>query len=237
MLPTQPCNYFWITDQLMLDGLIRSDNRGSESVFPLYLDRVAADGAARFRANVAATVVQRLADRLGLRWLPHGATGEAEFGPLELVYYAYALFFSLAYRLRYADQLWSDFPRILLPRRPELFRELVRWGRRLVGRHLLRNATTPESGSNDVTHGRGECPDETEACWSVHGTASVVAGFPAYQSERISLNRDVWLEPVPRRSGTFTSAAIRCARSGSKTAAADARRFRSGGLPPHRAGD
>jgi hypothetical protein len=36
MLPSQPCNYFWIADDLVLDGLIRSDNRGSESVFPLY---------------------------------------------------------------------------------------------------------------------------------------------------------------------------------------------------------
>ena len=37
MLPTQPCNYFWITDSLALDGLIRSDNRGSEYLFPLEL--------------------------------------------------------------------------------------------------------------------------------------------------------------------------------------------------------
>ncbi len=36
MLPTQPCNYFWIADAIPIDGVIRSDNRGSESVFPLY---------------------------------------------------------------------------------------------------------------------------------------------------------------------------------------------------------
>ena len=36
-LPTQPCTFFWISDGLALDGVIRSDNRGSESLFPLYL--------------------------------------------------------------------------------------------------------------------------------------------------------------------------------------------------------
>ena len=34
---SHPCNYFWVTDTIALDGLIRSDNRGSESVFPLFL--------------------------------------------------------------------------------------------------------------------------------------------------------------------------------------------------------
>ena len=37
MLPTQPCNFFWVADTIVIDGLIRSDNRGSESFFPLYL--------------------------------------------------------------------------------------------------------------------------------------------------------------------------------------------------------
>ena len=36
-LPTQPCTFFWIADGLALDGVIRSDNRGSESLFPLYV--------------------------------------------------------------------------------------------------------------------------------------------------------------------------------------------------------
>ena len=35
-LPTHPCTFFWIADGLALDGVIRSDNRGSESLFPLY---------------------------------------------------------------------------------------------------------------------------------------------------------------------------------------------------------
>ncbi len=37
-LPTQPCTFFWVSDGLALDGVIRSDNRGSESLFPLYVN-------------------------------------------------------------------------------------------------------------------------------------------------------------------------------------------------------
>ncbi|MCO6454280.1 MAG: hypothetical protein J5I93_03105, partial [Pirellulaceae bacterium] len=49
MLPHRPCTYFWICDHLALDGVIRSDNRGSESLLPLYLaagDSAAGDSAA-----------------------------------------------------------------------------------------------------------------------------------------------------------------------------------------------
>ncbi len=34
MLRGQPCNFFWVADDIVIDGYIRSDNRGSESVFP-----------------------------------------------------------------------------------------------------------------------------------------------------------------------------------------------------------
>ncbi len=41
--PALPCTYFWVTDAVAIDGLIRSDNRGSESVFPLYLQAAACE--------------------------------------------------------------------------------------------------------------------------------------------------------------------------------------------------
>jgi hypothetical protein len=33
--PSEPCSYFWATSALTLDGIIRNDNRGSESLFPV----------------------------------------------------------------------------------------------------------------------------------------------------------------------------------------------------------
>jgi hypothetical protein len=119
-LPTQPCTFFWIADCLALDGVIRSDNRGSESLFPLYL--TAGDG----RANFAPRFVNQFGK-------PAGRPPSAP----ELLGYIYALFHSPTYRDRYAQQLRSAFPRVLVPRRAELFAELAAIGRRLIDLHLL----------------------------------------------------------------------------------------------------
>lgn len=43
MIPNQPANYFYVADQIVIDGLIRSDNRGSESFFPLFLAESTSD--------------------------------------------------------------------------------------------------------------------------------------------------------------------------------------------------
>ena len=37
MLSGQPCNYVFVSNHVISDGVIRSDNKGSESLFPLYL--------------------------------------------------------------------------------------------------------------------------------------------------------------------------------------------------------
>ncbi|HRT37825.1 MAG TPA: DNA methyltransferase, partial [Caldisericia bacterium] len=37
MLSNKPCNYFFMTNLIISDGVIRSDNKGQESLFPLYL--------------------------------------------------------------------------------------------------------------------------------------------------------------------------------------------------------
>jgi predicted helicase len=130
-LPTQPCTFFWISDGLALDGVIRSDNRGSESLFPLYLQGGQANFAQAFSEQVAATT--------GLSWL-QGGDGDlvSSFGPEDLMAYVYALFHSPSYRERYADDLRSDFPRVLVPRRQDLFSTMARLGIELIQLHLLR---------------------------------------------------------------------------------------------------
>jgi len=203
MLPTQPCNYFWITNQLMLDGLIRSDNRGSESVFPLYLESAGAGASTPYRVNLDESAVTRLAGQLGLRWQPDGTAEEDAYGPLELMHYCYALFFSPAYRRRYAEPLWSDFPRVLLPRRPGLFRDLARWGARLAERHLLCIADTGLTGGRYESGGGGSPRAEIAPSWSIHGMPLVRNGFPTYQCERIGIAPGVWLEPVPQEIWNF----------------------------------
>ena len=217
MLPTQPCNYFWITDQLLLDGLIRSDNRGSESVFPLFLEPVAGGSGPRYRINLDEAFLERAARQLGLRWQPDGEEAGDAFRADDLLYYSYALFFSPAYRLRYADRLWSDFPRVLLPRRPDLFREMAGFGERLAGRHLLRGLRSAASGS-----GLGQAASESLGDWR-WSVAPRRSWHPASRSTSPGGSASTatcgWRRCRPR-FGTFTPAGIKSAESGSKTAAA-----------------
>jgi predicted helicase len=131
-LSSQPCTYFWISDGLALDGVIRSDNRGSESLFPMWSDRpdrtgIADDGELRMTPNFNTNFLAELAALIGIS--PQ---------PLDLLAYIYALFHSSTYRERYAAELRTDFPRILLPGNGELFSMLVGLGRLLIDRHLLR---------------------------------------------------------------------------------------------------
>jgi hypothetical protein len=139
-LPTQPCTFFWISDGLALDGVIRSDNRGSESLFPLY--RFEKDDAdePHCRANFAPAIVEQFSKRIELEWLPLGRGDLSEtFGPEDLLAYIYALFHSPDYRERYADRLRTGFPRVLPPRSIEQFRDWAVLGRELIDLHLLRN--------------------------------------------------------------------------------------------------
>ena len=127
MLPTQPCNYFWVSRTIPIDGVIRSDNRGSESAFPLFLagnrdaerDEVVEVGCAvrsqqPLTANFSTQFVKMMAQSLRLTWRIEPSLASANtFGPLDLFYYIYAQFHSAEYRLRYADWLRIDFPRRL----------------------------------------------------------------------------------------------------------------------------
>src|SRR5687768_6098628 len=61
-LPTQPCTFFWISNCLALDGVIRSDNRGSESLFPLQVDG---------QPNFAAAFVEQFSSTTQLDWQPN----------------------------------------------------------------------------------------------------------------------------------------------------------------------
>ncbi|MCU0874670.1 MAG: hypothetical protein MUE50_20255, partial [Pirellulaceae bacterium] len=200
MLPTQPCNYFWVTDQLLLDGLIRSDNRGSESVFPLFLEPVTDACEPPYRLNFDAAFLQRAARQMGIRWQSDGEPAADGFRTGDLLFYSYALFFSPEYRRRYADRLWSDFPRVLLPRRADLFHALAGLGEQLASWHLLRKlrSAASRSGAGDrATQAAGDWR------WSVNAAPVVVPGFPKYGAGRISLNRDVWLEAVPAEIWDF----------------------------------
>jgi predicted helicase len=136
-LPSQPCTFFWISDGLALDGVIRSDNRGSESLFPLHVV-----GTLRVPSpNFAPEFVENITSAIRLRWQPAGAGDlQQTFGPADLLAYIYALFHAPTYRERYAESLRRDFPRIIAPKSAEPFAAMSRLGRQLIDLHLLRQS-------------------------------------------------------------------------------------------------
>ncbi len=207
MLPSQPCNYFWIADDLILDGLIRSDNRGSESVFPLYLydpddAETGTDSGSRTpgacsmfgdftpsRTNLDPRFIEHLADALRLRPLTDAAGDlRRTFGVEDVLYYIYALFHSSGFRTRYADLLRADFPRVLLPRRTALFAQLCRCGRQLADAHLLRSLSDAASTTEDAAG---------DSTWMV------TPGYPKYTDGQVRVNPSAVVAELPPRIWEF----------------------------------
>jgi predicted helicase len=186
MLPSRPCNFFWVTDSICLDGMIRSDNRGSESIFPLYLAVEDDQGSPQTGANVSADLIAQLTDQYGWQWLSLGSGDlQQNCGPLDVFHMIYAQFHSLEYRQRYATWLRIDFPRLFLPNSSELFRLLASEGEKLVQGHLLR-----EEAAGNVARFQtaGEQSDDG---------MMVTASFPKYQGESVWINSDSHFEQVP----------------------------------------
>lgn len=119
--PGQPWTFAWITDCLTLDGVIRSDNRGSESLFPLWIG----SGEQRI-ANFSPGFLTTLRNALQMKDEPR---------PEQVLAYIYALLHAPQYRERYAVALASDFPRVILPRSPAWFERLAQIGARLIDAH------------------------------------------------------------------------------------------------------
>jgi len=154
-------SYFYVSRNIISDGVIRSDNKGGESIFPLYL--FPAEGEMQFddgkrRPNLSQQFIQEFSDKLNLNFVEDGKGNlETTFGPEDVFDYTYAIFHSPTYRSRYAEFLKIDFPRLPLTSNNNLFKALVAKGAELVSLHLvestvLNNFITqyPVSGSNTV---------------------------------------------------------------------------------------
>ncbi len=133
MLPGRECNYVFVSDSIISDGVIRSDNKGGESLFPLYLyptadreDLFAQHQPSERKPNLTPSIVEALT----------AAYGKAPT-PEEIFDYVYAVLYAPAYRAKYAEFLKSDFPRIPFTADAKLFQKLAALGERLVALHLL----------------------------------------------------------------------------------------------------
>ena len=141
------------------------------SSFPLYLypeesTQQTLDGQPERTPNLDKKIVQEIAEKLGLKFVPEkkeviagpdprspGKGNQAKnreipaqgrdddalgtFAPIDLLDYIYAVLHSPSYREKYKEFLKIDFPRVPYPEDPEQFWQLVELGGELRQIHLL----------------------------------------------------------------------------------------------------
>ena len=123
-------------------------NRGKESgyLFPLYLypdkkskqSKLLGEIEPERKPNVSPEFIKEFSGKLKLKFISDGRGDlKKSFGPEDVFYYSYAIFHCPTYRIRYAEQLKIDFPRLPLTADKKLFKKLVAKGNELANLHLL----------------------------------------------------------------------------------------------------
>jgi len=137
--------------------------------------------------NLNPGFVQEMAQNMGLIFTPNAAGDlQITFGPEDIFHYIYAIFHSPTYRIRYAEFLKIDFPRVPLTADVALFRTLCGLGKELAGFHLLES---PQVGQFSTRY-------------PVAGDNRVEKGYPKYvpsqndQPGRININKNQFFEGI-----------------------------------------
>jgi predicted helicase len=112
------------------------------------------------------------------------------FGPRDLFDWIYAVLHAPSYRLRFAEFLKSDFPRIPTPATRDLFEKLVKLGRDLVALHLLKTDEALILKNPDIR-------------FAGSGEARVTKGYPEYENGKVMINATRWFEDVPSETWAF----------------------------------
>jgi hypothetical protein len=132
--------------------------RGGINLFPLYRYPSEEEGmfaAAERTANFAPKFVEALEATLGKKL-------GADFTPEDVLYWCYAVLHSSDYRVRYAEFLKIDFPRVPFTSSWEVWQSLTVLGKLLVETHLMERSdlietvTYPERGTNTVLEPKWE---------------------------------------------------------------------------------
>jgi len=132
----------FITNKIVDDSMVSNKTKERGYCFPLYLYSNSTQPNLLIqetrKSNIPKDFIIIFSRTILLKFVPEGIGDlEKTFGPESVFYYAYAIFHSPTYRLRYAEQLKIDFPRLPLTSDKELFKKLVAKGNELVNLHLL----------------------------------------------------------------------------------------------------
>ncbi|MCL0085643.1 hypothetical protein M1N69_05805, partial [Thermodesulfovibrionales bacterium] len=185
MLPSRPCNYVFVSNFMISDGVIRSDNKGGESLFPLYLypdtskkDIFSHLASGERKPNLSSELLKSLAASYG-----------KEPTPEEIFYYIYAVLYSNTYRTKYAEFLKIDFPRIPFAGSYDIFKKIGKYGKLLTDLHLMKS----EELGAPIAKFQGRADNRIEK------------GFPRYNEEegRAYISKTQYFEGIEKEVWTY----------------------------------
>ena len=166
-------DHFLASTDLVSDRVFYSGH-GAPFFAPLFLDGgppslgdPSLDENPGVRGNLQPTFVRRVSRlwRLKFETFAHGDL-ERAFGARDVFDYAYAIFHSPEFRLRYRERLATGFPRLPLTADLDLARQLCVMGRRLVALHT----TLPASRHADTNP------------WRSGGDYRIRSGYPRFDA-------------------------------------------------------
>jgi hypothetical protein len=125
----------WISKHPVDANIFR---RGGINIFPLYLypETGGLDLHNEIRLNFSPSFLKVLSQKLGLKQKADNGCPNG-ISPESIIHYSYAIYYSLNYRCRYAEFLKTDFPRLPLTSKLQLFKELSSFGKELSEIHLM----------------------------------------------------------------------------------------------------
>ncbi len=177
--------YVFTSKSVIADGYIRSDNKGGESIAPLYLYPEEKDidfsedkkGEAIARVpNLDKKIINKLAKKLGLKFTNEKEQTAKTFAPIDVLDYIYAVLHSPNYRETYKEFLKIDFPRVPFPKDEKTFWDLVKLGGEIRQIHLLESPIVEDAitqylgdGDNIITRKLTKTDIGYEAVTDTHG--------------------------------------------------------------------
>lgn len=185
--------YTFVTDCIVADGYIRSDNKGGETIAPLKASSDAQLGGLRLNLDPQLyTAICKVAgidpaDQAGADDDFRAATGDARPSEVKLFDYIYGVLHSPDYRRTFGELLKIDFPRIPYPRSHQIFRHISEKGEQLRRLHLME---APAIGDTPFPY-RGD------------GNDSVASGYPKFESGKVQISKDQYFAEVPEIAWGF----------------------------------
>lgn len=126
-------SFFWCADRLTLDGIIRSDNRGGESLFLLQVGE-----KSNLREAAKAQLLRHFAGQLS-----------SPPSDLDFFHFVYGLVHLPAYQGHLAQHNIINFPPLFAPKTAEVFTQVASMGEALTKIHLTDPASIAASAEPD----------------------------------------------------------------------------------------